>query len=522
MTFADVAGADEAVAELQEIKEFLEAPAQVPGHRGQDPQGRAALRAARDRQDAAGPGRGRRGRRAVLLHLRLRLRGDVRRRGRQPGARPVRAGQGQRPGDHLHRRDRRGRPPPRRRPRRRPRRARADPQPAARRDGRLRRQGRDHPDRRHQPARHPRPGPAPPRPLRPPDRRRPARPRTAAGPSSTCTPRASRSPPGVNLDVLARRTPGFTGADLANLLNEAALLAARHNLQQIGMRELEEAIDRVIAGPERKTRGHERQGEAGHRLPRERPRPRRPRAAPRRPDPQGLDRGPEPVARPDASPCPEDKYNHSRSELRDTMAMCLGRPHAPRSSIFDEPTTGRRERHREGHRDRPGHGHRVRHERRCSGPSSSASAKARCSSAGSSGISPTTPSRWRPASTPRCAGCIDEAHGRARDILIRHRDTLDLLAAALVEKETLEASELMEIIGSLPTWSSPPPIGRMPSSGHSGASPAVANAFNREAAASPGEPAATAHAETSLEQPAAEGPTAGGRRPAPRPSPGEA
>src|SRR5215472_16871712 len=58
----------------------------------------------------------------------------------------------------------------------------------------------------------------------------------------------------VDLDVLARRTPGFTGADLANLMNEAALLTARHNAKRIGMSEMEEAIDRVIAGPERKTR----------------------------------------------------------------------------------------------------------------------------------------------------------------------------------------------------------------------------------------------------------------------------
>jgi cell division protease FtsH len=48
--------------------------------------------------------------------------------------------------------------------------------------------------------------------------------------------------------------PGFTGADLANLVNEAALLAARHDKDQIDMAEMEEAIDRVIAGPERKTR----------------------------------------------------------------------------------------------------------------------------------------------------------------------------------------------------------------------------------------------------------------------------
>ncbi|MDQ3574447.1 MAG: ATP-dependent zinc metalloprotease FtsH, partial [Actinomycetota bacterium] len=58
----------------------------------------------------------------------------------------------------------------------------------------------------------------------------------------------------VDLAVLARRTPGFTGADLANLLNEAALMAARHDHKRIGMAEMETAIDRVIGGPERKTR----------------------------------------------------------------------------------------------------------------------------------------------------------------------------------------------------------------------------------------------------------------------------
>lgn len=57
----------------------------------------------------------------------------------------------------------------------------------------------------------------------------------------------------VNLDVLARRTPGFTGADLSNLVNEAALLAARRNKKKIYMAETEEAIERVLAGPERKS-----------------------------------------------------------------------------------------------------------------------------------------------------------------------------------------------------------------------------------------------------------------------------
>ena len=58
----------------------------------------------------------------------------------------------------------------------------------------------------------------------------------------------------VKVDVLARRTPGFTGADLSNLVNEAALLTARRNKKVIGMAELEESIERVVAGPERKSR----------------------------------------------------------------------------------------------------------------------------------------------------------------------------------------------------------------------------------------------------------------------------
>ncbi|MGC8825429.1 MAG: ATP-dependent zinc metalloprotease FtsH [Anaerolineae bacterium] len=60
--------------------------------------------------------------------------------------------------------------------------------------------------------------------------------------------------PDVDLDVIARETPGFVGADLENLVNEAAILAARRNKKAIGMAELQEAIERVIAGPERKSR----------------------------------------------------------------------------------------------------------------------------------------------------------------------------------------------------------------------------------------------------------------------------
>ncbi len=58
----------------------------------------------------------------------------------------------------------------------------------------------------------------------------------------------------VNLEVLARRTPGFTGADLANLVNEAALLSARRNAKKVDMKALEDSVERVIAGPEKKSR----------------------------------------------------------------------------------------------------------------------------------------------------------------------------------------------------------------------------------------------------------------------------
>ncbi len=169
-------------------------PGQVPRGRRAHPQRRSALRPSRHRQDAARAGDRRRGGRAVLHDLRLGLRRDVRRRRREPRARPVRAGEAELAGDHLHRRDRRGRPPPRHRHRRRQRRARADPQPAARGDGRLRPEDQRHPHRRHQPARRARPGAAAPRPLRPADRRRlPRHARPQADPRR-CTPRASRWP----------------------------------------------------------------------------------------------------------------------------------------------------------------------------------------------------------------------------------------------------------------------------------------------------------------------------------------
>ena len=143
----------------------------------------------------------------------------------------------------------------------------------------------------------------------------------------------------VDLEVLAKGTVGFSGADLANLVNEAAILAARRNKKAIGMKELEESVDRVIAGPERKSRKispKEKEviayHEAGHAL----------------------------VARmlPNADPVhkisivargmalgytkqlpAEDRYLVSRSQLKDMLATLLG-GHAAEELIFNEMTTG--------------------------------------------------------------------------------------------------------------------------------------------------------------------------------------
>src|SRR3954447_26224260 len=147
-------------------------PRALPAPGRADPARRAAVRPARHRQDAAGQGGGGGGERAVLLNLRVGVRGGDRRHRRVARARPVQDRQGVLAGDHLHRRARRDRALalPERRLRRRQRRARADAQPDPDRDGRLRVRRRGDRARRHQPPRDPRQRAAAPRALRPPRR----------------------------------------------------------------------------------------------------------------------------------------------------------------------------------------------------------------------------------------------------------------------------------------------------------------------------------------------------------------
>jgi cell division protease FtsH len=143
----------------------------------------------------------------------------------------------------------------------------------------------------------------------------------------------------INVDALAGQTPGFTGADLSNLVNEAALLAARNGKREITQVELEEGIMRVIAGPEKKTRvmsdkerkitAYHEMGHAivGHYLPNS--------------DPvhkiSVISRG-QALGYTISLPT-EDKFLTTRAELQDQMAMTLG-GRAAEEIVFGEVTTG--------------------------------------------------------------------------------------------------------------------------------------------------------------------------------------
>ena len=252
--------------------------------------------------------------------------------------------------------------------------------------------------------------------------------------------------PSVSLDVLARRTPGFTGADLGNLLNEGALLAARRNLTEIGMVELEDAIDRVIAGPERRTRvmgEHEKQviayHEAGHALV------------------GHVLPGTDPIHKVSIvsrgralgwtlSLPTEDKVLRSRSALRDELAMMLGGRTAE-ELVFDDPTTGAQndiERASQiaramvtewGMSDLLG----PRNLTASAGGHHGADPYARDGARSDHGDELAT------AIDEEVRRLIDDAHDQAHAILVDHRDTLDRLAAALVEKETLDDADLAQI-----------------------------------------------------------------------------
>ncbi|HEY3247166.1 MAG TPA: ATP-dependent zinc metalloprotease FtsH [bacterium] len=143
----------------------------------------------------------------------------------------------------------------------------------------------------------------------------------------------------VNPEILAKHTPGFSGADLANLVNEAALLAARRNKKKITMSEMDEAIERVIAGPQRRSRilsPKEREiaayHEGGHALLQ--------KLLPNADPPHKVTILPRGMALGYViSAPPEDKYTYTRNELMDRITAALG-GRVAEDMVFGEVTTG--------------------------------------------------------------------------------------------------------------------------------------------------------------------------------------
>ena len=261
----------------------------------------------------------------------------------------------------------------------------------------------------------------------------------------------------IDIEVLARRTPGFTGADLANVVNEGALLAARFSKNEISMDELEEAIDRVLAGPQRRSRViSEREKkviayhEAGHALVSH--------------------------ALPNADPVhkvsivsrgralgytltlpTEDRFLVTRSEMIDELAMLLG-GRCAEEIVFNEPTTGAQD-----------------DIQRCT-----AIAKQMVTQFGMSDLGPLAlgqtegqPFLGRDFGHVKdysddVASKIDaeiyrlveEAHDEAREIITRYRDKLDLMVERLLEKESLEKEEVSEIFAEVAKQSPDSPIER--------------------------------------------------------------
>lgn len=254
----------------------------------------------------------------------------------------------------------------------------------------------------------------------------------------------------IDLEVLARRTPGFTGADLANLINEAALLAARHHEKEITMVELEESIDRVIAGPERKSKvmsedekkviAYHETGHAlvGYALPNSDPVHKVTIVA------RGRSLG-HTLALPT-----HDKFLSRRSELVDQLAMLLGGRTAE-EIIFADPTTG------------------------ASNDIEKATSIARRMVMEYGMSDELGPMQYgKPAGevflgrdyarqqdySDEVAAFIDsavrnlitKAHDEARSILERHSDAMERMVEALLDTETVDREKVTELFKDVPKW----------------------------------------------------------------------
>ena len=272
----------------------------------------------------------------------------------------------------------------------------------------------------------------------------------------------------VDLRVIARKTPGFTGADLANVLNEAALLTARSNAQIIDNEALDEAVDRVIAGPQRRSRVMNDQErlitayhEGGHALA---------AAAMRHTDPVTkitiLPRG-RALGYTMVLPL-EDKYSVTRNELLDQLSSAMG-GRVAEEIVFHDPTTGAsndiEKATKTARKMVTEYGMTASVGSVKLGESSAETVYGQQAGAGrnySESVAETVDREVRLL--------IEQAHDEAWKVINDNRDILDQLAAELLEKETLDHVRLDEIFKPVrklperPQWLSSPdrPVSALP------------------------------------------------------------
>jgi cell division protease FtsH len=251
----------------------------------------------------------------------------------------------------------------------------------------------------------------------------------------------------VDLSVFARRTPGFTGADLANVMNEAALLGARRDKKQITTAELEEAIDRVMAGPEHKSRlitASEKRiiayHEAGHALVSH--------LLPHSHPVHKISIIPRGRALGFTLTLPtEDRYLVTKSELMDEIAMIFG-GRAAEEIVFGDITTGAQ--------DDIDRASRIARQMVCEWGMSSLGPLA----LGHRDHQPFLGKEIQsvPDYSDRVAAeidaeikkLVDGGFEHAKETLRRNRKQLDLIADRLMELETIEAAELERLLEGLP------------------------------------------------------------------------